>query len=209
MVILCDLLDHPSALCGKSRRLFPRLKPSTKENGLKRNRIYGGAEMPSVHAHDYRLRFVCLNTVWVPKCGVTTSDSRRIVGGDATYFLNPPFPPFGWNTVGDACISWRSGSATIENSAVRGKRSSFGQVAAWCRWRPLWRDMSVLARVFELRVSERSDSRTANLVNVCANLLFIPVGDQGSIFRAGFSFVSVLNSTRSTIFGARPLVTQD
>lgn len=63
MVILCDLLDHPSALCGKSRRLFPRLKPSTKENGLKRNRIYGGAEMPSVHAHDYRLRFVCLNTV--------------------------------------------------------------------------------------------------------------------------------------------------
>lgn len=69
--------------------------------------------------------------------------------------------------------------------------------------------MSVLARVFELRVSERSDSRTANLVDVCANLLFIPVGDQGSIFRVGFSFVSVLNSTRSTIFGARPLVTQD
>lgn len=66
----------------------------------------------------------------MPKCGVTTSDSRRIVGGDATYFLNPPFPPFGWNTVGDACISWRGGSATIENSAVRGKRSSFGQVAA-------------------------------------------------------------------------------
>ena len=69
--------------------------------------------------------------------------------------------------------------------------------------------MSVLARVLELRVSERSDSRTANLVNVCANLLFIPVGDQGSIFRVGFSFVSILNSTRSIILGARPLVTQD
>lgn len=63
----------------------------------------------------------------MPKCGVTTSDSRRIVGGDATYFLNPPF---GWNTVGDACISWRSGSATIENSTVRGNPFSFGQVAA-------------------------------------------------------------------------------
>lgn len=168
--------------------------------------------MPSAHVHDNRLRFVCfesLNTVWVPKCGVTTSDSRRKVGGDAICFLIPPFPHFRWN-MGRWWLHLMA-KRICNNRKVNCPRKNHVSLVGWlpwCRWRPLWRDISVLTRVFELRVSEKSDSRTANLVNVCANL-FYTCGDQGSSFRISFPFVSTLNSTRSTLFGARPLANQD
>lgn len=88
----------------------------------------------------------------------------------------------------------------IGNSAVRGKTffpwSGGSHDAGKRLFEGTW---AFLQGVLKLRVSGKSDSRTVNLVNFCANL-FHTCGDQGSIsIGVGFCIVSTINSTRSTL----------